>query len=106
MHCATGPNKGFPARGEMLLGSRRMGTVCAASLALLLVVTGGCGGDERDGEGQEPAADAGPTEGSEATTTRCGEPPDQALCDRASQICVRRESEMTVYECVALPDGC
>jgi hypothetical protein len=66
--------------------------MCRMALVGLCLVGGpGCGSDDdgRDGDGG---------------TTPCG---DDAGCDRAGEICVRRQVGFgTVPECAPLPDGC
>jgi hypothetical protein len=66
-------------------------SLCA--VVLLGLCLAACASDDADGAGD----DAG-------QATACG---DQEPCDRATEICVRREfGAGLAYECVALPDGC
>jgi hypothetical protein len=81
------------------------------TLALLLAA---CGGDDDGEDGSDgPPSDAAlgadasevlPDAGAE---TACGPGEEIMYCDRASEICVQRETGPGfIYECAPLPDGC
>lgn len=84
----------------------------AFAIALALPLSGCGGDDDGDGSSDGPPSDAAlGADSSEilpdaGATTTCGDDPVM-YCERATEICVRRDlGAGVIYECAALPGGC
>lgn len=84
----------------------------ALSAALLCAACGGDddgGGDASDGPAVDAAlgADASEVLPDAAVSTVCGNGEEIMYCERATEICVQRETGPGyIYECAPLPAGC